>query len=176
MGLKVSKNIILPSIDRIRDPETRSVLQELIKAIQDMNSTYYNDLTYLCKEGEWTPALKFGGNSAGMTYDIQSGLYTKIGRLVAVTGYIKLIAKGTSTGSAVIRELPFTSRDEDGAYTAVSLRFNKVTFAEVFQGQINENTSDIQLNEITEAGSVTAIVNTNFANDSRLMISITYMV
>lgn len=44
MGLQVSKNVILPRIDNIKDPETKRVIQELLRVIQRMNTTYYNDL------------------------------------------------------------------------------------------------------------------------------------
>ena len=47
MGLKVSKNVILPRIDKIQDPETKRVFQQLLKVIQDLNATYYNDLVHL---------------------------------------------------------------------------------------------------------------------------------
>jgi len=46
-GLKVSKNIILPRLDRIKDPEVKRVLQQLEKVVQDMNTTYYNDLVHI---------------------------------------------------------------------------------------------------------------------------------
>jgi len=46
-GLKVSKNVILPRLDKFKDPEVKRVLQQLEKAIQDMNTTYYNDLVHL---------------------------------------------------------------------------------------------------------------------------------
>jgi len=46
-GLKVSKNIILPKLDKIRDPETKRILQQYSKVIQEMNDTYYNDLVHL---------------------------------------------------------------------------------------------------------------------------------
>ena len=46
-GLMVSKNVILPKLDNIKDPETKRVMQELFKAIQNMNTSYYNDLIYL---------------------------------------------------------------------------------------------------------------------------------
>jgi len=43
----VSKNVILPKLDNIKDPETKRVMQGLYKTIQGMNTTYYNDLIYL---------------------------------------------------------------------------------------------------------------------------------
>jgi hypothetical protein len=70
------------------------------------------------EEGTWTPQLKFGGNSVSMTYSIQSGSYTKIGRLVYATCRITLSNKGTSTGSASITGLPFTSGSGNANYSA----------------------------------------------------------
>jgi hypothetical protein len=70
------------------------------------------------EEGTWTPQLKFGGNSVSMTYSVQSGSYTKIGRLVYATCRITLSNKGTSTGSASITGLPFTSGSGNANYSA----------------------------------------------------------
>lgn len=61
------------------------------------------------EEGTWTPALKFGGNAVGMTYSIQTGRYTKIGRLVVLECSITLTAKGSSTGSPTITGMPFNA-------------------------------------------------------------------
>ena len=47
MGLKTSKNVILPRLDKIQDPETKKVFQRLVKAIERMNQTTCGDLTGL---------------------------------------------------------------------------------------------------------------------------------
>ena len=47
MGLRVSKNVILPRPDYIKEVETKKVIQELLRVIQTMNNSYYNDITYL---------------------------------------------------------------------------------------------------------------------------------
>ena len=182
MGLKVSKNVILPRIDRIQDPEAKRVIQELLRVIQDLNATYYNDLAYLelnsgtldYEEGTWTPVLEFGGASVGITYSIQSGLYTKIGRVVTISAYVYLISKGTSTGTAYITGLPFTCKNEDSASSPVSLKMVRITFAEAFQGQVLKNTKTIPLFEVTEAGVQTYLDNTNFEDNSYFMVSATY--
>ena len=46
-NLKTSGNILLPRLDNIRDPETKRVFQQLVKAIEEMNITTYGDLTGL---------------------------------------------------------------------------------------------------------------------------------
>jgi hypothetical protein len=57
----------------------------------------------------WTPEVKFGGASVGVTYSSQTGTYVKIGDLVYVTGFVTLTSKGSSTGTFTITGLPFTS-------------------------------------------------------------------
>jgi len=47
MGLQVSKNIILPRADKIQDPEAKRVIQELLRVIQRMNTTYYSDIIWI---------------------------------------------------------------------------------------------------------------------------------
>jgi hypothetical protein len=59
------------------------------------------------EEGTWTPALSFGGSSTGITYNAAAGSYTKIGRLVYLTGRIGLSNKGSSTGSMRVTGLPY---------------------------------------------------------------------
>jgi hypothetical protein len=61
------------------------------------------------EENTFTPALKFGGNSVGMTYTTQVGKYTKIGNRILWEIYIQLSNKGTSVGAATITGMPFTS-------------------------------------------------------------------
>jgi hypothetical protein len=45
--LKTGKNIILPKLDNIQDVETRRVLQELFRALQDINFNNYSDHAHL---------------------------------------------------------------------------------------------------------------------------------
>lgn len=58
------------------------------------------------RENTWTPSLDFAGSAVGMTYSVQSGLYTKVGRLTCVQGHIVLTAKGSSTGAARLMGFP----------------------------------------------------------------------
>ena len=59
------------------------------------------------EEGTWTPDLRFGNGSTGMSYGQQIGKYIKIGGIVIARFGIYLTAKGSSTGSARILGLPF---------------------------------------------------------------------
>jgi hypothetical protein len=65
------------------------------------------------EEGTWTPALTFATpGTLALTYNTQSGSYTKIGRLVTVIFRVSFAAagiiKGTASGNLSITGLPFT--------------------------------------------------------------------
>jgi len=60
------------------------------------------------EEGTFTPTLQFGGAATGITYGVQLGRYTKVGRLVTATFAIRLTSKGSSTGNATV-SLPFST-------------------------------------------------------------------
>jgi hypothetical protein len=68
------------------------------------------------EEGTWTPALNFSGGNTSLTYNIRSGRYTKVGRIVTVAFSIVLTNKGSSSGFANISGLPFPSLVFSGSY------------------------------------------------------------
>jgi hypothetical protein len=63
----------------------------------------------LYSQGTFTPAVKFGGASTGLTYTTQLGSYIKIGKLITFWINIVINDNGSSTGTATITGLPFTS-------------------------------------------------------------------
>ena len=128
------------------------------------------------EEGTWTIGVSFGGASVGVTYGANTGTYTKIGRQVTVNGYLTLSSKGSSTGSVRITGLPFTVVNNNANYSAVSLWLNNVTFANQFMGYGLVNTTTIPIEEVTEAGAISAITDADFANNSEVMVSLTYFV
>ena len=54
------------------------------------------------------------------------------------------------------------------------ININNITFANFPQGRVPKNSTNIDLQEITEAGAVTVLDNTDFANNSSIMVSATY--
>jgi hypothetical protein len=128
------------------------------------------------EEGIWTMGVSFGGGSTGVTYDIQGATYTKIGRQVTVNGFIILSSKGSSTGVAEITGLPFTLANTSGNYSTANVRLENVTFANQFQAYGKIATTVIALNETTEAGVNGSLTDADFANNSTVMVSLTYFV
>lgn len=129
------------------------------------------------EEGTWTPSLKFGGASVGMTYTTQEGHYTKIGNIVIITGYFLLSAKGSSVGSATITGLPFTANSAS-VYPPVSLSMSAVTAPLGYERQayVVPNTTEMYLQRIGEGGDVYQLTNANFANTSYIMVGCAYRV
>ena len=127
------------------------------------------------EEGTWTPGITFGSLSAGLTYSLQSGFYTKIGRQVTLTGIVNLSNKGSSVGSVNITGLPFTVGNANGYYSTSFMRVNNITFTGTMSGLALINFTLIGL-EVINAGTLTDISNTNFANNSSIILSLTYFV
>jgi len=57
----------------------------------------------------FTPELKFGGANTGLTYLQQQGITERRGNKVTEQIYIRLTAKGSSTGNATITGSPYTA-------------------------------------------------------------------
>ena len=128
------------------------------------------------EEGTWIPAISFGGASVDVTYNEQSGQYTKVGRKVSISGRIFLSNKGTSTGDAVITGLPFTSGNLNSYASPASFRINNISFADFLQGNVRVNNTEIAISEVTNAGVISNINDANFVNTSDIYFSATYFV
>jgi hypothetical protein len=128
------------------------------------------------EEGTWTMSLTFGGNSVGVNYGDRTGTYTKIGRQVTVTGYMSLSSKGSSTGAAAISGLPFTILNSIPAFGVASVRFTAVTFAGQFFAQSGIGTTSIGFSQITSLGVDSDLTNANFADNSTIIVTLTYFV
>jgi hypothetical protein len=156
-------------------------LTERMRVLADGGLTFNGDTAQAnalddYEEGTWTMGVSFGGASVGVTTLVNTGTYTKIGRQVTVNGYLVLTSKGSSTGTAKITGLPFTIAFSDSNYSSATLRLDSVTFANQFQGYGVINTTTIDLEEITEAGTRTKLTDADFANNSSIMVSLTYFV
>ena len=128
------------------------------------------------EEGTWTMGIAFNNSSTGVVYAANIGTYTKIGRQVTVTGFLILTNKGTSVGGATITGLPFTVTNNNSFYSSVSLRLANISFIDQFQGYAAINTTTIELEQVTSLGVTTSLLNTDFANNSNMIVNLTYFV
>jgi hypothetical protein len=128
------------------------------------------------EEGTWTPSLKFGGASVGMTYGSRVGSYTKIGNLVTASCFIALTSKGSSTGAAAIQGFPFVSRNVAGDYVSAVIRINEISFADFVEAYLPNNSATLAIDEVANSGTRSDITDANFSTVSNAVISISYRV
>ena len=121
------------------------------------------------EEGTWTPSL--GGNAS---YSIQSGQYTKIGRLVFVQGLLSVSTLGTGS-TTTVSGLPFpannvNSSNQGGSITYfASLAVNVITPTTY----VPDNTTSFSIQSRVSAGTTIASA-AIFGNSARIDFSITY--
>jgi hypothetical protein len=124
------------------------------------------------EEGTWTPALLFGGGSTGVTYSVQEGLYTRVGRQVTLTGRILLTSKGSSTGSVTVTGVPFSGGANYPAQIVdASDGFLGLTMPLYFVIAFGT----LYLSAVGATGR-SSVTNSSFTNTSDLRFSMTYFV
>ena len=129
------------------------------------------------EEGTFTPQILFGGNNSGQSYGAQVGRYTKIGNRVFFHLYIYFTNKGSSSGSARLHNLPYTS-GASGSYAHVSFWINSSNYGNTTPtGYIPANQTYIVIErQRTDGGGVYSVDNTNFNSNTDMMISGSYIV
>jgi hypothetical protein len=128
------------------------------------------------EEGVFTPIIS-GSTSAGTgTYSIQSGRYTKIGRLVQFQIRVTWSAH-TGTGNLNIDQLPFVSSAVANSFASVSIGYFSdvaLTASRVATAFIETNVSYIPLAQYPVGGGSASYVPMDTSGD--IMISGTYTV
>ena len=134
-----------------------------------------NNVLTQFEEGPWTPWLRFGGLSNGMTYTDREGRYVRIGDWVTLTWRITLSNKGSSTGAVTIENIPFNvlqAQSGSGAITNYSA-MSSITGA--LYVQPNASTDTILMRQ-GGATSATNLTDANFNNTTSITGSVTYRV
>jgi hypothetical protein len=128
--------------------------------------------------GSWTPVLKFGGATTGITYTHQWGLYCIVAEMCFVEGGFTLSSKGAAVGAATVTGLPFAARNLTGAYVPLLGQWLNMTTALVSMiGSIYINDTVFDVNGLAAAGtSRVGLANTDFANNTVLRFSGAYIV
>jgi hypothetical protein len=125
------------------------------------------------EEGTWTPTIILNGTSSGITYQYQTGRYTKIGNQVTIFMYIQLTNKGSSVGNLDIGGLPFASANISAFYTGGAIRIGATTgLVGAAQFYCSPNQTTLAL----EIVSNTRITNANISSSSDFSLGWSYMV
>lgn len=123
--------------------------------------------------GSWTPALAFGGASAGLTYSSQVGSYTVMEDRVLFDADLVLSGKGSSTGNAQITGAPFTQATGAGTAPANGATVLSGMTGLTGAGQFNMSSGTLTLIQSAAAGQA-AITDANFTDTSRVRLSGVY--
>lgn len=152
-------------------------------AINATTASIPNDLTFTDGElsftppnGSFTPSLTFGGAAVGMTFVDRSGSYIRVGDWIFYTLGIRLLAKGSSTGTAIVTGLPFAPAANASYANFVAVNMAAITGALV--ALPNTAATTIALSNISTlaTGAQTVLNEANFTNSSTFGISGCYRV
>ena len=125
------------------------------------------------EEGTWTPNTGGGG----VTWLYQSGVYTKVGRLVTVTFWLQAGSTDSTSGGVSIVGLPFATNSV-GRNTAAIRAYNLANFSgnDGLIGWTSGNATSVTINA-TQAGltSGTAVNKNVWRHGAELHFSLTYM-
>jgi hypothetical protein len=128
------------------------------------------------EEGTWIPVITFGGAGVGIVYGENSGYYVKVGKVVTLTGSVRLTSKGSSTGAAKLGGLPFpTATGPPYTEPRTVLQFGSLagfTTITNMRGWVDHTSSaTILLTNLS-----TAVTNAHFQNTSTINgISLVYI-
>jgi hypothetical protein len=150
-----------------------SATDSILQAIQKIVGNAANN-----QEGTWTPTIGFNGVSTGVTYGAaRAGTYIRIGNLIMVSGIITLTSKGSATGAAEIGGLPFPIRNTIGARGVANIMSQSgLSFVGSYTGYLINGGSIIPLVQVSTAGAMTDILNTNFTDTTTLWFTATYSI
>ena len=129
------------------------------------------------EEGTWSPTMTFGGSSAGITYSVQNGRYTKIGRIVTLQAFIRLSSRGSATGEARMANVPFLAYRGDPSSDPMSaglltLEADGASWPTATYGLV-WNDGNIYIRYATSTGWA-GVQHSNFTNTTAIYITVTY--
>jgi hypothetical protein len=132
--------------------------------------------------GVWTPRLLFGGGNSGMTFSRQQGGWIRNGQMVTIWLDMALSAKGSSTGTATIEDLPFVALNHDYNITgAVGVALWTGMTSSLIIATVNAASNGVTGRALTVRGSTAGTTSLNvlthadFADTSEFGANVTYI-
>jgi hypothetical protein len=129
------------------------------------------------KRFTYTPELKFGGNSVGMTYSARSADYYIQGGLCTVVGSMTLSAKGSSTGNAQIIMPVYTREDTSNVPLVMVVGLSNMSgLTSPIFGYVQASSGVTTPLFSQGATGITNVTETSFTDTSRILFQATYPV
>jgi hypothetical protein len=120
------------------------------------------------------PTISFDDAAVSLAYGVRYAHYTKVGNVVHLSCYVSLTNKGSSVGSAKVGGLPFAAINATGNYQATTFWAAQVSCSGFIQAYIPLAQSYVILQELTTGGTNSNLTNADFANNSEVMINVSY--
>jgi len=102
------------------------------------------------EEGTWTAGFSSDGGSFTVSTSYDTGSYTKVGRVVTISGEFYASATSTPTGNFFVTGLPFAAADLDERSDRTSMPVNALYLSsdagQGIYGQIIETQSQVRIN------------------------------
>jgi hypothetical protein len=129
--------------------------------------------------GIWTPELRFGGSTSGITYSGRWGRYTRIGNIVYWVLQLDLSSKGSATGEAAITGLPFIATNNPPHFATAVGGFTNINLpsgATAINALVPFGTNFIILRASGNVSLLTNLNNSNFTNNSAISAEGMYII
>lgn len=148
--------------------------------VYEVGITSADQIVSIPAASTWTPSLKFGGASSGMTYTTQSGYYRTFGgagtgALAFITLEVVLSNKGSSSGTATIA-LPTGNAAIDQSFSIYGSNFGGSFHS--LTSRVSSGGATLTLGGFTRGiidGDTTDLTNSDFSNTSSFVITGTYV-
>lgn len=126
--------------------------------------------------GSWTPGVSFGGGVTGITYSVQVGSYIRLVNWILFWGYVRLSAKGSSTGNALVTGLPVAARTLTNLLIPITVTGDDLSsISGHLQATIASAATTLILSHLG-TGTDAALTHSNFGNTSLIRVSGAYEV
>jgi hypothetical protein len=129
------------------------------------------------EEGTWTPVIGGSGGTAGQTYSVQNGYYTKIGKMVIVQFNVVLTGKGTITTGVQIQGLPFTVENNTNGQSIGALQWANLATtwtSIILQGAINSTAANVVGTTVAAVSNGTALTTADINNNTQFLGTLCY--
>jgi hypothetical protein len=126
------------------------------------------------EEGTWTAAITCG-TSGTITIDpaYNTLKYTKVGKLVTLTGFVYVSAVSSPVGTVTVTGLPFTNGSANGNGAGVSVYVYGLNTASNLMIGIDKSASSINTRTFS-AGTITTSIAGYFAATSGFYVNLSY--
>ena len=110
-------------------------------------------------------------------HSLTAGSYTKIGRVVTVTGNVRTTSLNSASGGLYISGLPFNAASGNGFHAAGAVANGEnfsITAGHSLAIYMSANSSKLRIDIYDSSQGITIMTNSQWSSDGQMAISVTY--